>query len=85
MNETLETITNDVNIIEVVKETTGVKVLDVNVKVKNIYEKGQKVENKTIEEPKNEETQEFASEVNETNENVVVEEVVENKEDKKEE
>ena len=86
-NSNIKDLTEELQskVIEVVKETTGVKVLDVNVKVKNIYEKGQKVENKTIEEPKNEETQEFASEVNETNEKVVVEEVVENKEDKKEE
>ena len=31
-------------VIEIIKETTGVNVLSVNIKVKNIYEKGSKVE-----------------------------------------
>lgn len=90
-NSNIKVLTEELQtkVIEVVKETTGVKVLDVNVKVKNIYEKGQKAEAKIMEETKVVETnvveQQTAPEVEETNENIADEEKIENKEEKKEE
>lgn len=44
IRETIEAIQNQVK--EVVKSTTGVEVLEVNIKVKNIYSKQKKIENK---------------------------------------
>lgn len=88
-NSNIKQVTEELQaqVIEVIKETTGVKVLDVDVKVKNIYEKGQKVENKIVEEtkkveePAKTETKEVVNEeATEKNE-----EVVENQEEKKEE
>lgn len=52
-NSNIKQVTDELqsNVIKVIKETTGVNVLDVDVKVKNIYEKGQKAEVKTVETP----------------------------------
>ncbi|MBO5178846.1 MAG: alkaline shock response membrane anchor protein AmaP [Clostridia bacterium] len=79
-------------VIEVIRETTGVKVLDVDVKVKNIYEKGQKAENKIIdtskkaEEPAEIENKEVvAQEITEEKVETKTEELEDSKEEKKEE
>ena len=55
-NSNIKALTEELQskVIEVIKETTGVKVLNVNVKVKNIYEKGQKFDNKKVEVSKTE-------------------------------
>lgn len=89
-NSNIKDLTDELqsNVIEVVKETTGVKVLDVNVKVKNIYEKGQKNENKIAYETTNvkvEDSQVSSRATDDVEEKVVAEEIVENKEEKKEE
>lgn len=90
-NSNIKQVTEELQakVIEVIKETTGVKVLDVDVKVKNIYEKGQKNEAKVVQTTKQEEPV-VASEnkeeaLNEEKIEEVKEEVVENKDDKKEE
>lgn len=51
-NSNIKNLTEELQtkVIEIIKETTGVKVLDVNVKVKNIYEKNTKAFNKVNEE-----------------------------------
>lgn len=53
-NSNIKTLTEELQakVIEVIKETTGVKVLDVNIKVKNIYERNTKNSNKINEEVK---------------------------------
>lgn len=92
-NSNIKQVTEELQsqVIEVIKETTGVKVLDVDVKVKNIYEKGQKVENKVADTSKKEEdTEELESKEVATQENTEkveakTEEVAENQEEKKEE
>lgn len=79
-NSNIKTLTEELQtkVIEVIKETTGVKVLDVHVKVKNIYEKNSKVVNKPVEESN-------VTEKPEVRENIVEKEVVENQENTNEE
>ena len=61
-------------VIDVVKDTTGVKVLDVNVKVKNIYEKANKKNINTVkEQPKVAETAEAIEKETECIENTIEE------------
>lgn len=85
-NSNIKTLTEELQtkVIEVIKETTGVKVLDVHIKVKNIYEKNAKVVNKLVEEIKITEKPEIKENIVENQENTN-EEIVENKEEKKEE
>lgn len=56
-NSNIKTLTEELQskVIEVIRETTGVKVLDVNIKVKNIYEKNPKASAKVDEKIKVEE------------------------------
>ena len=92
-NSNIKHVTEELQsqVIEVIKETTGVKVLDVDVKVKNIYEKGQKVENKIVdatkkvEEPLKTENKEVVTHEPVEEVEAKTEEVVENQEEKKEE
>lgn len=92
-NSNIKQVTEELQsqVIEVIKETTGVKVLDVDVKVKNIYEKGQKVENKIVdatkkvEEPLKTENKEVVTHEPVEEVEAKTEEVVENQEEKKEE
>ncbi len=58
-NSNIKALTEELQskVIEVIKETTGVKVLDVNIKVRNIYDKNVKNLNKTNEEVKTIETE----------------------------
>lgn len=90
-NSNIKQVTEELQakVIEVIKETTGVKVLDVNVKVKNIYEKGQKNEAKIVENVKKEEVvvvpENKEEEINENETENTNDKIVEDKEEKKEE
>ncbi|MBR4111225.1 MAG: alkaline shock response membrane anchor protein AmaP [Clostridia bacterium] len=92
-NSNIKQVTEELQskVIEVIRETTGVKVLDVDVKVKNIYEKGQKLENKVtdtvkpVEETVKAEGNEVATHEVDEKVEAKIEEVAENQEEKKEE